>query len=414
MSANILSHTFPNQLVLVAEPMPSLQSAAFTFLVPAGSVHDPADRSGLASFVSEMATRGAAGRDNRQLVLDLDNLGVQRNDSITDAHAYYGGVTVAENLFPALAIYADVLRRAHLPPEEFEMVRQIMLQEIQAIEDEPAHKLGLELRNRFYPTPWGRPSQGDRPSVELTSIDDIRAFFQTHYQAAGTVLGVAGQFDWSALKEAVGQWFETWTSGPGETPRQTPVVPTTTHLTHDAQQTQIGIAYPSVPYRDDRYFEAWGAVGVLSGGMSSRLFTEVRERRGLCYSIHASCHSLRDGGGVFCHAGTTADRAQETLDVTIQELRRLAQGVEQHELDRLKARIKSALILQQESSAARSSSIARDWYHLGRVRTLDEVSERIDRLSCETINAYLEECPPRDFTVVTLGPSPLEMPDGVS
>lgn len=414
MSANILSHTFPNQLVLVAEPMPSLQSAAFTFLVPAGCVHDPADRGGLASFVLEMVTRGAAARDNRQLVLDLDNLGVQRSESVADAHACFGGVTLAENLFPALAIYADMLRRAHLPPEHLEMVRQIMLQEIQAVEDEPAHKLGIELRRRFYPAPWGRPSQGDRSAVESTSIDDIRAFFETRYQAAGAILGVAGQFDWQSLKETVGQWFDTWTDGHGETPRQTAVAPATSHLTHDAQQTQIGIAYPSVPYRDDRYFEAWGAVGVLSGGMSARLFTEVRERRGLCYSIHAACHSLRDRGGVFCHAGTSADRAQETLDVTLRELRRLAQGIEQHELDRLKARIKSALILQQESSAARSSSIARDWYHLGRVRTLDEVSERIDRLSCESINAYLEECPPRDFTVVTLGPSPLEMPDGVS
>ena len=95
---------------------------------------------------------------------------------------------------------------------------------------------------------------------------------------------------------------------------------------------------------------------MLSSGMSARLPTEVRERRGLCYSIHATCHSLRQSGGVFCYAGTTADRAQETLDVTLGELRRLAEGIQEHELDRLKARIKSALIMQQESSAARSAA----------------------------------------------------------
>lgn len=400
--------------MLVAEPMRSLRSAAFTFLVPAGCVYDPPERGGLAGFVSEMVMRGAGQRDNRRLVLDLDNLGVERHESVSDAHAMFGGVTLGENMPAALEIYADVLRRPRLPEEHLEMVRQIMLQDLQGIEDEPAQKLAIELRRRFYRAPWGQPSQGDRPGVESTTLDDVRDFFGRQFCAAGTILGVAGRFEWEQLKETVGRLFGQWPEAEAAAPPQGTEKPAATHVPHDSQQTQIGIAYPSVPYRDDRYFEAWGAVGVLSGGMSSRLFTEVRERRGLCYSIHASCHSLRDCGSVLCYAGTTAERAQETLDVTLGELVRLARGIERHELDRLKARIKSALVMQQESSSARSSSLARDWYHLGRARTLEEVERRIDRLSRETINAYLEQCPPRDFTVVTLGPEPLEMSDGVS
>jgi predicted Zn-dependent peptidase len=115
-----------------------------------------------------------------------------------------------------------------------------------------------------------------------------------------------------------------------------------------------------------------------------------------------------------CYAGTTAERAQETLDVTLAELVRVAQGIEADELARLKARIKSSLIMQQESSLSRSGSIARDWYHLDRARTLDEVAALIDELSRDSINAYLAEHPPRDFTVVTLGPQPLEVPVGIS
>jgi len=414
VTEKILSHTFANGLVLVAEPMRSLESAAFSFLVPSGCVHDPTDRGGLASFLSEMIMRGAGNRDNRRLVLDLDNLGVERHESVADAHAYFSGVTLSENLPAALTVYADVLRRPHLPEEHLEMVRQIMLQEIQAIEDEPAQKLAIELRRRYYRSPWGRPSQGERRAVESITLDDVRAMFAERFRAAGTILGVAGRFEWEPLKEAVGRLLGDWPGGPDARPDQATAQPTVGHVAHESQQTQIGIAYPSVPYRDDRYFEAWGAVGVLSGGMSARLFTEVRERRGLCYSIHAACHSLRDCGGVFCHAATSADRAQETLDVTLGELVRLARGIEEHELTRLKARIKSALIMQQESSAARSASLARDWYHLGRSRSLEEVSRRIDRLSCASINAYLTECPPRDFTAVTLGPEKLEMPNGVS
>jgi predicted Zn-dependent peptidase len=115
-----------------------------------------------------------------------------------------------------------------------------------------------------------------------------------------------------------------------------------------------------------------------------------------------------------CYAGTTSERAQETLDVTVQELRKLGDGIQPGELDRLKARIKSSLIMQQESTAARSGAIARDWYHLGRARTLDEVGRLIDGLSAESINAFLRENPPRDLLIVTLGPEPLEVPIGIS
>lgn len=148
--------------------------------------------------------------------------------------------------------------------------------------------------------------------------------------------------------------------------------------------------------------------------MSCRLFTEIRERRGLCYSVYASHHTLVDRGSVLCYAGTSAERAQETLDVLVAELKRLAAGIEPAELARLKARVKSGLIMQQESSSARSGSIAREHYLLGRVRTLDEISKLVDAVTYESINAYLAANPPRDFVVATLGPAPLELPDGVS
>jgi predicted Zn-dependent peptidase len=407
-------HTFPNGLVLVAEPMGWLESAAFTLMVPAGCVYDPPQSGGLAGFACEMALRGAGPRDSRRFIEDLDNLGVERSESVNDDHTRYSGATLAANLPATLEIFADLVRRPHLPEGQLEAGRQAMLQELRAVEDEPSQKVMLELRRRHYPTPWGRPCQGELEAVERATIDQIRGFHRRHYHARGTILGVAGHFEWPRLVDTVAELLGDWE--PGE---DSPVVETGArkkydHLPYESNQTQIGISYPSVPYRHPDYFQAWGAVGVLSGGMSARLFTEVRERRGLCYSVYATYHTLRDAGGVFCYAGTSAERAQETLVVTTGELIRLAEGVEANELDRLKARIKSALIMQQESSSARSSAIARDWHHLGRVRTLDEIGGLVDGLTCESINAYLSEHPPCDFTVVTLGPSELEVPVGVS
>ena len=155
-------------------------------------------------------------------------------------------------------------------------------------------------------------------------------------------------------------------------------------------------------------------MGVLSDGMSSRLFTEVREKRGLCYTVYASMHSMKERGSIIVYAGTSADRAQETLDVTVAEIQRLSRGIQQSELDRLKVSIRSSLVMQQESSRSRAASMAGDWFHLGRVRTLEELTQIINSLTVQEINHYLAEHPPQNFKLVSLGPTPLEEPSGVS
>src|SRR5262249_17671278 len=240
-------------------------------------------------------------------------------------------------------------------------------------------------------------SLGEAPDLEATSIEDVQKFHGRLFRPNGAIFGVAGRIDWPALVDQIGALFAEWKPQDAQIVETPPPATSYEHLHHESNQTQVGIAYSSVPYRHPDYFQAWGAVGVLSGGMSSRLFTEVREKRGLCYSVYASYHTLRELGSVLCYAGTTAERAQETLDVTLGELNRLAKGVEPNELARLKARVKSSLVMQQESSSARSSAIARDWYHLGRVRTLEEIGRLVDELSCESINNYIAAHPPRDF-----------------
>jgi predicted Zn-dependent peptidase len=410
----IHSHVFPNGMVLVAEPMKSLESAAFTFLLPAGCAYERDGRWGLGTLTCEMSIRGCGPRNSRQFVDDLDNLGVERGEGVSNAHASYSGATMARNLAPTLEIFADLLRRPHLPAEQLEPAQLVILQELRAIEDEPPQKVMLELRRHHYPDPWGRSSHGEAAAIEAMTLSDVTDYYARHYRPNGTILGVAGNIEWERLKDDVARLFGDWQPGDDGEPLAGASLSHRQHLPHESNQTQIGIAYDSPAYRDPDYFQAWGAVGVLSGGMSSRLFTEVREKRGLCYSVYATMHTLRDRGSVLCYAGTSAERAQETLDVTLAELVRLSDGIEASELGRLKARIKSSLIMQQESSSSRSGSIARDWYHLGRARTLDEVGALVDALTRESINAYLREHPPRNFTVVTLGPSPLEVPLAVS
>ena len=414
MSNVIHSHTYDNGLVLLAESMDWVESAAFALLLPAGYIHDPTSHLGLANFACEMAQRGCGDRDSHRFVEDLDRLGVDRNAAVSAAHSSYGGATLATSLESVLEIYADVVRRPLLPAEQIEEGRQVCFQELWSIEDDLARKTMRGLKERFYGNPWGRSSQGTAECLQQISPADIQTFITQYYQPEGAILSVAGKVDWERLRDHVGELFTPWN------PPGTVALPDTLppegylHVPYESNQTQIGVAYNSVPYADPNYFQARAAVGILSDGMSSRLFTEVRENRGLCYTVYASCHSLRHRGSVLCYAATSTERAQETLDVMLSELKKLKDGIRQDELDRLKARLKSSLIMQQESSSARSSSMAADWYHLGRVMQMDEVGRIIDDLTCDSINEYLANHAPQAFTVVTLGEQPLEVSDGIS
>ena len=413
MTNRIQTLVLPNGVAILGESMPWLESAALSLIMPAGCVWDPPECLGLANFTCEMSERGAGSRNSREFLETLEFLGAQWSGSVSVAHTSFGAAVPHDRLFDVLPLFADLVRRPQLPQSQLEDARQSCLQEIHAIEDDLAHRALAALRERFFPTPWGRGTEGKIATIENVTYDHVREFFTQRYHAGGAIVSVAGKFDWDATVTKIEELWGDWSAHEQSSPPTADPEQGYHHLQHESAQTQIAIACPSVPYRDQNFYQSRGAIGVLSDGMSSRLFSEVREKRGLAYTVSASCHSLRDYGAVLCYAGTTPDRAQETLDVLLSELNRLNDGIEQQELDRLKARIKSMLIMQQESSRARSSQMAGSWYHLGRVQTLEEIGKIIDELSCDSINAYLQAQPLQDFTIVTLGPQPLEIPSGV-
>lgn len=410
MGQQVYQHTLPNGLVLLAERMDHVRSAAINFLVPAGSAFDPPGQFGVASVLAEIITRGAGDRDSRELSLALDNLGVDRDESVGAVNMRFWGSTLARNVPAALDIYADVVLRPHLPEDELEPVQELALQDIKSLEDAPQSKVMVELRKRYYPPPLNKDRRGTAEDIESLTIDAVQAYYRHAVRPNGAILSVAGNIEWEPLKAQVERLFGDWKPGATAEAVPQPHKPTSAHIEKDTQQTQIALAFPSVPVTDPDYYYARAAASVLSGGMSSRLFTEVREKRGLCYSVYAFHETFKTQGTMLAYAGTRAERAQETLDVTLSELKRLKDGIEPDEIDRVKAGLKSSLIMQEESTGARAGAIATDWYYLGRVRPFDEIQAIIDGLTPERILSYLERCPVKDVTLVTLGPAPLTVP----
>ncbi len=405
----IYQHTFPNGLTLLAESMEHVRSAALNFLVPAGCTQDPSRHLGIASVLSDLITRGAGERDSRELTLALDNLGLDRDESVGGIHLRFWAATLARNLLPALEIYADIIRRPHLPADEMEAVKALALQDLQGLEDEPRQKVLIELRRRHYPPPLGKDRRGTKEGIASLNAEILRGHYRRLFTPRGTILSVAGNIQWKELKEAVERLFGDW-KGPEPPPLKIGKQPAKrAHLSKETQQTQIAIAYPSVPIGHPDYYAALGAVNVLSGGMSARLFTEVREKRGLCYAVWATYTTFKDRASVLCYAGTTNERAQETLDVTLGELMRLPEGIDEDEVERVQAGLKSSLIMQEESTSARAGTLASDWYYLGRVRTPEEIQAAVNQLTARKITNHLRRYPPGDFTIVTLGPKALRL-----
>lgn len=405
------THRLSNGLTIVAEPMPEKQAAAWAFLIPSGSATEPAARDGLTNVLEGLCYRGAGDKDSRALSDALDDLGIDRGGGVDVEHTSFGGATLGDYLPDALGLYADILRRPKLPADEWEAQRDLALQALESLEDSPARKMFVQLRSVYFPNAYGRSPLGTRETLEALTIDDLRADHAHRFGPDGAILALAGRFDWDTIVARVEELFGDWQgAAPKIEAPQAVEEPVYHHIAQETAQMQIGVAYAGVPVTDENFYAYRVAISVLSGGMGARLFTEVREKRGLVYSVSASPGSLRGCGFTLAYAGTTPERAQETLDVLLGELVRVREGVSEEEVERAKIGMLSSLVMGEESSRSRASTIARDQFMLGRVRSTQEVTEKLSAVTPDDIAKYFQVQPPRDFTVVTLGPRELQMP----
>lgn len=406
-----------NGLTLVGEALPDKRAAAWTLLIPSGSATETEGLEGQTSMLEGLSYRGAGNRDARQLSDALDDLGIDRSGGADVEATTWSGATLGDYLNDALELYADIARRPRFlqpdfSPDDLEAQRQLSLQALESLEDAPARKMFVQLRRAYFPGAYGKTPLGTREGLNALTLDNVRADHAARILPGGAILAFAGGLDFDKVAERAQQLFGDWQGTPPQPEAPRPDGASTRgvhHIHQETAQQHIGVAYAGVDSNHPHFYDYRVAISVLSGGMGARLFTEVREKRGLVYSVSASAGSVRGCGFTLAYAGTTPQRSQETLDVLLHELRRIAQGTSEEEVERAKIGMLSSLVMQEESSRARAGAIARDQFVLGRVRTLDEVSDAINRVSTQSIAAFWEECPPRDFTVVTLGPRALEM-----
>jgi len=331
-------------------------------------------------------------------------LGIHRNASPSAYHLSLTASLESSNLSEALDLFADMILRPQLEADQFELSRQLAVSELQGLDDDPRQKAMILLYEHFYPDPFGRPSVGKLDELKGLSLEQTTDIALKIFNPSGVIFSICGKYDFEAVKNQLEKTFACPASQGLSAKSAIPKEKSYRHFPTEGAQVHIGIMTPAPLAVSDFYYEMAAAVSILSGSMSSRLFTEVREKRGLCYAVGANYKTLKDYAGVACYAGTTPDKAQQTLDVILDQFRILKNGITDDEIQRAKVGLKTSLIMQSESTYARSSGIAADHFLLCRIRRLDEIREKIEALSVDSVQDFLKRHPFEDFTVVTLGP----------
>ena len=408
MSERFFIEELANGLTVLGQQMPTVSSAALTLAVRCGSAQDPPELAGASSVACEWCLRGAGGRSTRELHEALDALGCQHHESVRGEHLVISAAQLSRNLDAVLGIVADLVCRPELAEKTFGPSRALVEQDLAALADEPARLSSLLLRERFYPWPLGRCVYGSAETLAALEPESLRQHIRRQLTPAGAILAVAGDVEFAALGERVRELFGDWSGSEAPAGETSPPAGGVEHVARDSAQVHIALASPAAVMRDERYYAARMAEMVLSGGASARLHTEVREKRGLAYHVATHYHSLKDHAGLFTYAGTRPEIASQTFEQVVRELRRLADGVGDDEIARAQTQLRSALVMQGESTSARAHALASDWYHLGRLRSLSELSDATRAVTAGDVLDYLAAFPADRPTALVLGPEPID------
>lgn len=384
-------HTLSNGFRIVTEHMPGLQSASIGIWVTAGGRHETPKQNGIAHFLEHMAFKGTERRNALQIAEAIEDVGGYINAYTSrEVTAYYA--RVLKNDVPlALDVIGDILLNPVFDQREIEVERGVILQEIGQALDTPDDVIFDWLQERAYPDqPMGRTILGPEERVKAFGRDDLSTFVGQHYGPERMVLAAAGGVDHDEIVKLAEQMFGHMTPGSDliDTPARFAGGEYRQEKTLEQAHFALGLESPD--YRSDDIYTAQIYSVALGGGMSSRLFQEVREKRGLCYTIYASAGAYADSGMTTIYAGTSGEQIADLAAITIDELKRAADDMSAKEIERARVQMKAGMLMGLESPSSRAERLARMVAIWGRVPGLEETVEKIDAVTNADVRKFAE------------------------
>ncbi|MBB5274506.1 putative Zn-dependent peptidase [Rhizobium rosettiformans] len=385
---NVECTRLPSGLTVVTENMPHLESVALGTWIKSGSRNETEAEHGIAHLLEHMAFKGTNQRTARQIAEEIENVGGEVNAATsTETTSYYARV-LKDNVPLAVDILADILTDSVFDEEELEREKHVILQEIGAADDTPDDVVFDRFSEQAYRGQTiGRSILGTPETVQSFTSGQIRNYLSRNYTTDRMFVVAAGKVDHDAFVKQVEQRFASLPTTPSSTPVMDAARYTggESRVERDLMDTQVLLGFEGKAYHMRDFYCSQILANILGGGMSSRLFQEVREIRGLCYSVYAFHWGFSDTGIFGIHAATGGENLPELVPVIIEELRKASEHIDSQEIERSRAQIRAQLLMGQESPAARAGQIARQMMLYGRTIPNQEMMERIAGITTQRL-----------------------------
>jgi predicted Zn-dependent peptidase len=382
----VRSTTLDNGMTVLTDDMPHLESASLGIWVRAGSRSETEAEHGISHMLEHMAFKGTTTRDSLEIASTIENVGGDLNAATSVEHTGYFARVLKEDVALAGDILSDILQNSQFEQDEIDREQQVIVQEIGAARDNPDdHVFDLFQQAAFPDQAIGRTILGTVESVKSFGADSIRAYMDRNYVGDHMVLCAAGNVDHDQLVDIANDRFHTLRRNGAPPPERAAYIGGEQRLVSDHEQAHIVLGMEGRAYNSDGFYAVQILASILGGGMSSRLFQEVREKRGLCYSVYAFHWAFADSGIFGVAASTGEEEVTELVPVILDELRKATESISDEEVIRVRNQIRAGLLMSLESPSSRAGQLARQQILWGRHIPLQETVDRINRITPDRV-----------------------------
>jgi predicted Zn-dependent peptidase len=401
----IVRETLANGLRLATEAMPHVRSVTIGVWLTRGSRHEADSHAGIAHFIEHMLFKGTTSRSAEDIAQQIDSIGGQLDAFTSKEYAGYYIKVLDEHLPIAVDLLSDMLMRPALAPDDIEREKKVIVEEIKMVEDTPddlVHELFTE--HYWHAHPLGRPILGTRDTVESFTAPQLRDYFAGAYVASNLIVAAAGNLEHARVRALVESAFASVpATGIGHIDTAPRARPTVLSRTKDLEQSHVCLGTTAYPQSHEDRFAAFVLNTILGGSISSRLFQNIREKRGLAYAVFSGLSAFRDAGMLTVYAGCANESVAEVVDLVVDELRLIARDpVSDAELRRAKDHLKGNLMLSLESTSSRMTHLARQDIYFDRYDTLDDTLALIEAVTIDDVRRVAREMFLRDALAATV------------
>jgi len=410
--------TLANGIRVVSETLPKSRSVSIGVWVKVGSRHEPPEIGGVSHFIEHLFFKGTERRTAKDIAIEMDSIGGEMNAFTSQETTTYYAKVVDEHLPVAIEILSDILLGSKFDPVEMEKERKVILEEIKGVEDTPDDYIHELFTGTVWPdNSLGRPILGTRETIRGLKHENIISYIGDNYSPKEIVISVAGNFEHSHLIELLNKSFGKLSRSTVARQEVTPVFSRAlTVKKKSLEQVQLCLGCKGLQYTSEDRYVISALNTVLGNSMSSRLFQEVREQRGLAYSIYSYVTSYRDTGLLTVYAGADPASALDVVRLVLKEFKKIKEeGITPAEELRVKNQIKGSLVLSLESSNSHMSRIARQEIYFGKYLSMDDIIKGVEKVTREQVQQLAQRLfVPENLALTILGPlSKAEVPDSV-